>query len=66
MRNKPLKTRKLSRKIYNRHFDFEEGTIKECYVVYHDKAVLIDATKFIPDDEDASRKLIQEVLDRLL
>lgn len=66
MRSKILKTKKLSNKIYNRHKDFDEGLITECYVVYHGKAVLIDATKFIPNDKEKSIGQIRKTLDELI
>lgn len=65
MKGRKLQTIKLSSKLYNRHFDFQEGIIKECYVIYHGKAVCIDAAKFIPDDKKASLELIKEKLEEL-
>ena len=38
---KPLAVGAISRHINWRHTDFENGTIKECYVVYHGMAVVI-------------------------
>ena len=66
MKNRTLQTIKLSGKLYNRHFDFEEGIIKECYVIYHGKAVCIDGAQFIPDDKEASLELIKEKLEELI
>jgi len=66
MKNRTLQTIKLSGKLYNRHFDFEEGIIKECYVLYHGKAVCIDGAQFIPDDKEASLELIKEKLEELI
>ncbi len=66
MKNRTLQTIKLSGKLYNRHFDFEEGIIKECYVIYHGKAVCIDGAQFIPDDKEASLELMKEKLEELI
>ena len=43
MRDKPLRTIKLAQYIDGRKRDFENGLIKECYVVYRDRAVKIDS-----------------------
>ena len=66
MKEKKLQTIKLSSKLYNRHFDFEEGIIKECYVIYHGKAVRIDAKQFIPDNKETSLELVRETLEGLI
>ena len=41
-----LRTRKLSSSINNRHTDFENGTITECYVIFNGKAVRIGKELF--------------------
>lgn len=66
MAGKSLQTIKLSSKLYNRRFDFEEGIVKECYVIYHGKAVCLDGTKFITDDKEASLELIKVALEELI
>ncbi len=41
-----LRTRKLSSSINNRHADFENGSISECYVIFNGKAVKIGKELF--------------------
>lgn len=44
MSNKRIKWTQIASKIFNRKIDFQEGLIKECYVVYKDNVVVIDST----------------------
>lgn len=66
MKGKMLQTIKLSGKIYNRHLDFEEGIIKECYVIYHGNAVGINAAQFIQNEKEKSIESIRKTLERLI
>lgn len=40
----PLRTNDIAKFISWRHRDFEEGRIDRCYIVFHEKAVMIDAS----------------------
>ena len=53
MWSKPLRPNTIARMIKWRHRDFELGTIKKCYVLYHERAVEVNAvhleTGEVPD-----------------
>lgn len=55
---------KLSSGINNRYVDFKSGIIKECYVIYRNKAVLIDEG-FFTDDIKASKEKIKKELEKI-
>jgi hypothetical protein len=53
MGTRPLPSNQLSKYIDWRRKDFETGTIKECYIIYRGRAVLIDKS-FISREEIAN------------
>lgn len=59
-----LKTNKLSSAINNRHYDFENDIIKECYVIFNGKAVRIDKFAFL-NDPSKTRDNIKKVLEKI-
>lgn len=59
-----LRTRKLSSEINNRHADFEEGKIKECYVIFKGKAVRIGADVFL-EKQKRPQKQICSILEKI-
>lgn len=59
-----LRTRKLSSEINNRHADFEEGKIKECYVIFKGKAVRIGADVFW-EKQKRPQKQICSILEKI-
>ena len=65
MRQQPLRDIKLAKEIYFRHMDFEDGLIKECYIVYHDKAVRIDSSLFVPNERNISKGLISQMIKKI-
>jgi len=46
MKEEPLRDEKLAKEIYFRYSDFKNGIIKECYVIYNGKSVVIDSECF--------------------
>ena len=58
---KYLPSIKLASAINNRHMDFENGTISECYVIYNDKAVKITAEFFSGDTKQTKEKIKAEL-----
>ena len=44
--------------------DFKTGIIKECYIIYRNKAVLID-NGFFTDDIKASKENIKRELEKI-
>lgn len=50
MGDKVIKWGELARRISWRHSDFQSGTIKECYVIYHGKSVRIGIEHSTKDD----------------
>ena len=65
MRDQIMRTERLAKEIYNRHRDFQEGKIKECYVVYHDRAVKITIDDFVFRSKNDSKDKIQSRLDTI-
>lgn len=59
-----LRIRKLSSGINNRHADFEEGKIKECYVIFKGKAVRIGADVFF-EKQKIAREQICDILEKI-
>ena len=55
---------RLASGINNRYVDFKSGIIKECYVIYRNKAVLIDEG-FFTDDIKASKEKIKKELEKI-
>lgn len=62
MRNNPLRSKKLARQISGRIEDFISGAIKECYVIYREKAIVIRAEDF----NALNKKDIQDHLSRMI
>ena len=58
MGDKPLKIAELAKHIHWRHTDFENNIIKECYVIYGNKAIVINRNNI-------ERKLIKEELEKI-
>ena len=58
---KYLPSIKLASAINNRHMDFENGTISECYVIYNSKAVKITADFFSGDTKQTKEKIKAEL-----
>jgi SPP1 gp7 family putative phage head morphogenesis protein len=54
---KELQTIKMASAINNRHMDFENGTIQECYVVFNGKAVRITANHFVSDTKQTKENI---------
>lgn len=52
---------KLSSAINNRHLDFKNGTISECYVIYNDKAVKITPDFFSGDTRQTKERIRAEL-----
>ena len=59
-----LPTIKLSSSINNRYMNFRTGVIKECYVIYHNKAILIDSS-FFSNDIIVSKERIKNELEKI-
>lgn len=59
-----LRTRKLSSEIDNRHADFEEGKIKECYVIFKGKAVRVGADVF-HEKQKIAKEQICDILEKI-
>lgn len=57
MGDKPLRTIKLAQYIDGRKRDFQQGIIKECYVIYHGRAVRIASWNTRQDITDILEKL---------
>lgn len=55
---------RLASGINNRYMDFKTGIIKECYIIYRNKAVLID-NGFFTDDIKASKENIKRELEKI-
>lgn len=51
-----LPTHKVAAKIQNRWIDFKEGKITECYVVYHDHAIVVTAKDIDMSERDRKVK----------
>lgn len=58
---KYLPSIKLASAINNRHMDFENGTVSECYVIYNDKAVKITADFFSGDTKQTKERIREEL-----
>lgn len=54
---KELQTIKMASAINNRHMDFENGTIQECYVVFNGKAVRITANHFVSETKQTKENI---------
>ena len=54
---KELQTKKMASAINNRHMDFENGTIQECYVVFNGRAVRITANHFVSDAKQTKENI---------
>ena len=63
-RFKELPSIKMASAINNRHMDFENGTIQECYVVFNNKAVRITSAHFT-DDARQTRLNIKIEMDKI-
>ena len=61
---KQLPSIKLASAINNRHFDFENGIISECYIIYNGKAVKI-TTDFFSDDKRQTKERIRAELEKI-
>ena len=61
---KYLPSRKLASAINNRHMDFEDGIISECYIIYNNKAVKITAD-FFSDDTKQTKERIRTELEKI-
>ena len=59
-----LPTIKLSSSINNRYMNFRTGVIKKCYVIYHNKAILIDSS-FFSNDIIVSKERIKNELEKI-
>lgn len=58
---KYLPSIKLASAINNRHMDFENGTVSECYAIYNDKAVKITADFFSGDTKQTKERIREEL-----
>lgn len=61
---KQLPSIKLASAINNRHFDFENGIISECYIIYNGKAVKI-TTDFFSGDKRQTKERIRTELEKI-
>lgn len=61
---KQLPSIKLASAINNRHFDFENGIISECYIIYNGKAVKI-TTDFFSGDKRLTKERIRTELEKI-
>ena len=59
-----LRVQKLTSQINNRHMDFENGIIQECYVIFDNKAVKIESSLFT-DDVNQTKDNIRMVLEKI-
>ena len=59
-----LRVQKLTSQINNRHMDFENGIIQECYVIFDNKAVKIESSLFT-DDVNQTKANIRMVLEKI-
>ena len=44
LHEKRINFSEIAKRIFWRESDFSDGSIKECYIIYHDKAVKIDSS----------------------
>ena len=65
MADNVLKTKKIASGIYGRHEDFMSGSINECYVVHHSKAIVVDPNMFAVSDKDTVKQLIEDEVEKL-
>jgi hypothetical protein len=65
MADNVLKTKKIASGIYGRHEDFMSGSINECYVVHHSKAIVVDPNVFAVSDKDIVKQLIEDEVEKL-
>lgn len=57
----PLRTRKLAKELYFRKCDIQNGIIERCYIVYHDKSVLLTKSHFTEEKDDSKSRIILEL-----
>ena len=60
-----LKTKKIVSGLFGRHEDFTDGSLDECYVVHHSKAVVVKADAFAAPDKESIKQLIADVIEKL-
>ena len=65
MAGRILKTKKIASGIYGRYKDFRSDVIKECYVVHHQKAVVVKQDVFSVLDKEATKQRIEEEIKKL-
>ena len=55
-----LKTKKIVSGLFGRHEDFTDGSLDECYIVHHSKAVVVKADAFAAPDKESIKQLIAD------
>lgn len=60
-----LKTKKIVSGLLGRHEDFSRGNLDECYVVHHEKAVVIKSDAFSNPDKSTIKQIISDVIEKL-
>ena len=65
MREGPLRSIKLAKELYFRHADFEKDLMKECYVIYRGKAVLIDREVYASGNKEECKARIRKILQKI-
>lgn len=65
MKNSNIRTDVLAQKIYGRHADFESGTVSSCYIIYNDKAVLVDGSVFKSNDKAGIKDKIAGIINKI-
>lgn len=65
MSNMPLRDIKLAKELYFRNKDFLEGQIESCYVVYHDKAVVLNPEDYLGIDKEFIKFGLRSILQKI-
>lgn len=65
MKGEPLRDKKLAKEMYFRHSDFENGIIKECYIIYNGKSVVVNSGCFTDKGKDECKAKIGEILQKI-
>ena len=60
-----LKTRKIVSGLFGRHEDFTDGSLDECYIVHHSKAVVVKSDAFSAPDKESIKQIISDVIEKL-
>ena len=60
-----LKTKKIVSGLFGRHEDFVQGSLDECYVVHHGKAVVLTSEAFAVSDKESIKRIITDIIGQL-